>query len=130
MLNGLDETWTNKAQDSFNHILHTLLPPQHHRFQSHIHYYYGSHISLSHVRVGDEEEKVREFVEEIVPQRMDETAGEFRRRVAKDKETFEIEQQKEARREGKLVKGAGEHFQDTSQGMVDERALWAGESWD
>jgi hypothetical protein len=63
------------------------------------------------------------FVKVIVPAAIEKQSGEVSRQLKKAYETFDIEQQKEAKREKKFVNRASEHFQHTAQRFNDENAL-------
>jgi hypothetical protein len=63
------------------------------------------------------------FVSVIVPAAIEKQSGEVSRQLKKAYETFDIEQQKEAKREKKFVNRASEHFQHTAQRFNDENAL-------
>lgn len=65
------------------------------------------------------------FVKVIVPAAIEKQSGEVSRQLKKAYETFDIEQQKEAKREKKFVQRASEHFQHTAQRFNDEDALMA-----
>lgn len=65
------------------------------------------------------------FVKETVPAAIELQSGEVSRRLKKEYETFDIEKQKERKRELKIVHKANEHIQLTAQKFTDEEALMA-----
>eukprot|EP01041_Mallomonas_annulata_P001432 gene1432-2755_t len=63
------------------------------------------------------------FVKITVPENIEKQSGEVSRKLKKQYETFDIEKQKENKREKKLVTKANDHIQNTSQKFTDENAL-------
>lgn len=63
------------------------------------------------------------FVSKTAPETMDHLVGKVSRQLKKSYETFNIEQQKEAKRESKFVARANKHIQATAQKFHDEDAL-------
>lgn len=74
-------------------------------------------------RVDVIEASLNVFVKEIVPAEVERQSGEVSRQLKKAYETFDIEQQKEAKREKKFVGRASDHIQHTAQRFNDEEAL-------
>lgn len=65
------------------------------------------------------------FVKETVPTQIERQSGEVSRQLKKAYETFDIEKQKEAKREKKFVNRASDYLQNTAQRFNDEDALMA-----
>ena len=65
------------------------------------------------------------FLKETVPAAIEQQSGEVSRRLKKEYETFDIEKQKERKRELKIVTNANEHIRLTAQKFTDEEALMA-----
>ena len=63
------------------------------------------------------------FVNSIVPDLIEELVGQVSRKLKKEYEYFNIEQQKEAKREAKIIANANHHIQNTAQNFTDEEAL-------
>lgn len=63
------------------------------------------------------------FVDHSVPDKIEELVGQVSRKLKKEYEYFNIEQQKEAKRETKIVMNANIHIQKTAQRFTDEEAL-------
>ena len=89
---------------AFDRIDNDLLPPQTAR--------------LEVVRAG-----VDVFVGDTVPAAIERQSGEVSRRLKKAYEAFDIEKQKEAKREAKFVNNANAYIQKTAQRFADEAAL-------
>jgi len=63
------------------------------------------------------------FVKDTVPAAIERQSGEVSRRLKKAYEAFDIEKQKEAKREAKFVNNANAYIQRTAQRFADESAL-------
>jgi len=63
------------------------------------------------------------FVQETVPAAIERQSGEVSRRLKKAYEAFDIEKQKEAKREAKFVNNSNAYIQKTAQRFADETAL-------
>lgn len=74
-------------------------------------------------RVDELDTNMEVFIHKTVPENMERHTGEISRRLKKQYETFDIERQKEVKREAKLVAKASEHLQNTAQRFMDEEAL-------
>lgn len=69
------------------------------------------------------EKGVNVFVTDTVPDAIERQSGEVSRRLKKAYEAFDIEKQKEAKRETKFVNNANVYIQRTAQRFEDEAAL-------
>jgi len=74
-------------------------------------------------RVNELDKKIEVFINVTVPENMERHTGEISRKLKKQYETFDIERQKEIKREAKLVAKASDHLQNTAQRFMDEDAL-------
>lgn len=74
-------------------------------------------------RIATESKDLDVFVKKTVPEAIDKQNGALSRKLKKAYETFEIEQQKERKRESKFVGKADEYIQRTAQKFHDEDAL-------
>jgi hypothetical protein len=63
------------------------------------------------------------FIKELVPNRIEEQSGEVSRQLKRLYENFDIEKEKERKRETKLVAKADSHLANTEQRFDDEGAL-------
>lgn len=69
------------------------------------------------------ENNMKVCVNVTVPDKVEELVGEVSRQLKKQHEYFDIEQQKENKREKKIVSNANNHLQHTAQKFNDEDAL-------
>jgi len=69
------------------------------------------------------DKSLNHFVDHTVPEKIEELVGQVSRKLKKEYEYFNIEQQKEAKRETKIVLNANSHIQKTAQRFTDEEAL-------
>lgn len=74
-------------------------------------------------KVDQIESNMKVCVNITVPERVEELVGEVSRQLKKQHEYFDIEQQKENKREKKIVSNANNHLQHTAQKFNDEDAL-------
>jgi len=76
---------------------------------------------VSHVDTIDKD--MRYFVNITVPENVERQSGEVSRQLKKQHESFDIEKQKENKREKKIVLKANDHIQNSAQRLNDENAL-------
>jgi hypothetical protein len=78
---------------------------------------------IESARITTESKSLDVFVKTTVPEAIDKQNGALSRKLKKAYETFEIEQQKERKREAKFVNKADDYIQRTAQKFHDEDAL-------
>jgi hypothetical protein len=77
--------------------------------------------SISHIKAIEQD--CGKYFKETVPASIEARSGEVSRQLKKAYETFDIEKQKEEKREKKIIAEANEHEAETSQRFQDENEL-------